>query len=174
MTVVGTNEIYRWENLVRPFLVHKLLPPPPPHPPLFLMLAWGGGGQNRLTPERTGGGAHPPPPFECLVGQRHWTNALATAMRDNSVQSPEGAYLVPIWNPLGGCSPVHAKAGRPRSALAHATHPQRHTTSEESVVVPTGGVDVPLEPQGVEVPDGFFGSGLMDRDRALMAVKVVA
>ena len=34
---MGKNEIYRWVNLVGPFLVHKLLgvPAPPPPPPLF-------------------------------------------------------------------------------------------------------------------------------------------
>ena len=31
----GKNEICRWENLVRPFLVHKLLGPSPPPPPPF-------------------------------------------------------------------------------------------------------------------------------------------
>ena len=30
-TTVGTNEIYHWENLVGPFLVHTIPPPPPPH-----------------------------------------------------------------------------------------------------------------------------------------------
>ena len=30
VTIVGKNEIYNRENLVGPFLVHKLLPPPPP------------------------------------------------------------------------------------------------------------------------------------------------
>ena len=34
VTIVGKNEIYHWENLVGPFLVHTLLPLPPP-PPLF-------------------------------------------------------------------------------------------------------------------------------------------
>ena len=43
VTIAGTNEIYRWEDLVGPFLVHKLLgpkppAPPPPPPPLLLML----------------------------------------------------------------------------------------------------------------------------------------
>ena len=36
VTIVGKNEINRWENLVGPFLVHTLLgpsPPPPVHPP---------------------------------------------------------------------------------------------------------------------------------------------
>ena len=33
VTTVGTNEIYYWENLVGPFLVHKPLVPDPP--PLF-------------------------------------------------------------------------------------------------------------------------------------------
>ena len=35
-TIVGNNEICRWENLVGPFLVHNILgprPPPPPSPP---------------------------------------------------------------------------------------------------------------------------------------------
>ena len=32
VTIVGNNEIYRWENLVGPFLVHKLLGPRPPPP----------------------------------------------------------------------------------------------------------------------------------------------
>ena len=35
-TIVGKNEIYNWENLVRQFLVHKFLGPrPPPLPPLI-------------------------------------------------------------------------------------------------------------------------------------------
>ena len=34
MTIVGNNEIYRRENPVEPFLVHKLLGPIPPLPPL--------------------------------------------------------------------------------------------------------------------------------------------
>ena len=29
MTIVGKNNIYHWENLVGPFLVHKLLDPTP-------------------------------------------------------------------------------------------------------------------------------------------------
>ena len=42
MTIVGKNEIYNWEDLVGPFLVHNLLGPrpPPPLPPL-LILPWG-------------------------------------------------------------------------------------------------------------------------------------
>ena len=35
VTIVGNNEIYKRENLVGPFLVHKLLGPRPPTPPLF-------------------------------------------------------------------------------------------------------------------------------------------
>ena len=39
-TIVGENEIHRWENLVGPFSVHKVLgprtpPPPSPLPPLL-------------------------------------------------------------------------------------------------------------------------------------------
>ena len=33
---MGNNEVYRWEHLMGPFVVHALLPPPPPpgpHPP---------------------------------------------------------------------------------------------------------------------------------------------
>ena len=30
--IMGKNEIYRWENLVGPFLVHKLSGPKPPPP----------------------------------------------------------------------------------------------------------------------------------------------
>ena len=30
VTIMETDEIYHWENLVGPFLVHKFLPPPPP------------------------------------------------------------------------------------------------------------------------------------------------
>ena len=36
VTIVGKNEVYHWENLVGPFVIHKLLgprPPPPPPPP---------------------------------------------------------------------------------------------------------------------------------------------
>ena len=33
VTIVGRNETYNWENLVEPFLVHKLLGPKPPLPP---------------------------------------------------------------------------------------------------------------------------------------------
>ena len=33
VTIVGTNKIYNWENLVEPSLVHKLLGPRPPPPP---------------------------------------------------------------------------------------------------------------------------------------------
>ena len=35
VTIVGKNEIYNRENLVRPFLVHQVLgpKPPPPLPP---------------------------------------------------------------------------------------------------------------------------------------------
>ena len=35
VTIAGKNEIYNWENLVRPFLVHQVLgpKPPPPLPP---------------------------------------------------------------------------------------------------------------------------------------------
>ena len=34
VTIAGKNEIYRWENLIGPFLVHKLLgPSPSPSPP---------------------------------------------------------------------------------------------------------------------------------------------
>ena len=40
MTIAGHNEIYRWENPVWPFLVHKLLGPRTPPPPL-LLLPWG-------------------------------------------------------------------------------------------------------------------------------------
>ena len=37
VTIVGKNEIYNWENLIGPFLVHKLLGPrPPPSPPLLI------------------------------------------------------------------------------------------------------------------------------------------
>ena len=39
VTIVGTNEIYRWENLVRPVLGCKILGPRPP-PPLLLILPW--------------------------------------------------------------------------------------------------------------------------------------
>ena len=37
--IVGRNEIYRWENLVGPFLVHKLLGPrpPPPSSPILIL-----------------------------------------------------------------------------------------------------------------------------------------
>ena len=35
VTIVGENENCNWEDLVKPFLVHKLLgPKPPPLPPL--------------------------------------------------------------------------------------------------------------------------------------------
>ena len=46
VTIVGKSEIYRWENLVGPFLVHKLLGPrPPPSSPLpYTSLPLGGGG----------------------------------------------------------------------------------------------------------------------------------
>ena len=47
VTIVGKNEIYGTENLIGPFLVHKLLgPSPPPRPPAppvlssILVLAW--------------------------------------------------------------------------------------------------------------------------------------
>ena len=46
VTIVGKNEIYRWENLIGPFLVPELLgrrPAAPPHSSL-LLLAWAGGG----------------------------------------------------------------------------------------------------------------------------------
>ena len=45
-TVVGQNEMYRRENLIGPFLVHKLLGPRPPLPPLppFSRFPGGGGG----------------------------------------------------------------------------------------------------------------------------------
>ena len=33
VTIVGNNEIYRWEHLMKPFLVHKLPGPSPPPPP---------------------------------------------------------------------------------------------------------------------------------------------
>ena len=35
MTIVGKNEIYHWESLVGPFLVHKLLGPTPPPSPFW-------------------------------------------------------------------------------------------------------------------------------------------
>ena len=49
MTIVGKNDIYNWENLVTPFLVHKLLGPShPPPPPLFQYIP----GSGRPTPWR--------------------------------------------------------------------------------------------------------------------------
>ena len=36
MTIVGKNEMYRWENLAGLFLMHKLLAPLPP-PPLLIL-----------------------------------------------------------------------------------------------------------------------------------------
>ena len=43
VTIVGKTEIYNRENLIGPFLVHKLLGlrPPPPPPPALLLLPWG-------------------------------------------------------------------------------------------------------------------------------------
>ena len=35
VTIEGKHEIYKRENLVRPFLVHTLLAPRPPPPPPF-------------------------------------------------------------------------------------------------------------------------------------------
>ena len=47
VTIVGKNEIYNRENLVRPFLVHQVLgpkpPPPPPPPPPAQKKPWGRG-----------------------------------------------------------------------------------------------------------------------------------
>ena len=62
MNIVGKNEIYIWENLFGPFLVHELLGPRPP-PPSLLMSAW-------QPPQNT----HPPPPLE---PQQVWRRASA-------------------------------------------------------------------------------------------------
>ena len=40
VTTVGKNEIYKRENPIGPFLVHKLLGPRPPPPPPLLILPW--------------------------------------------------------------------------------------------------------------------------------------
>ena len=37
-TIVGKNEIDRWENLVGPFLVHKFFGPRPPSPLLIPLI----------------------------------------------------------------------------------------------------------------------------------------
>ena len=43
VTIVGENKTYGWENLIGPFLVHKLLGPrtPPPHQPLLIQATSG-------------------------------------------------------------------------------------------------------------------------------------
>ena len=61
VTIVGKNEIYNRENLVRPFLVHQVLgpKPPPPLPPATQKKPWGGGA----------GASPPPPPFHAVTAR---------------------------------------------------------------------------------------------------------
>ena len=79
VTIVGKNEIYKRENLVRLFLVHKLLGPKPPPPPLKRRP-----GPHRSLDSRAGGntggrflgrpvqtvGDHVSPPASCAAGSR--------------------------------------------------------------------------------------------------------
>ena len=61
VTIVGKNEIYRWENFVGPFLLHTLLGPSPPSLPLLSsntsLQEWGGGGG--IPPRVLSGGEMP-------------------------------------------------------------------------------------------------------------------
>ena len=61
VTIVGQNEIYRWENLVGPFLVHKLLGPRPP-PPTNTPLKHSPAGGSETGPATTPSSPPDPPP----------------------------------------------------------------------------------------------------------------
>ena len=158
VTIVGKNEIYNSQNLVRPFLVHQVLgpKPPPPLPPPAQKKPWGGSARSPPPPPHfvdkhipgpcAWGSCHapharcvpppaPPPPASAVAhagreGDR--CQAVHEGAQEGHVDNGEGAAPPP--SPRDPCR-VHKDHHRPRlETMAPRLRPSNH---HESQHVPT-------------------------------------
>ena len=117
LTIVGKNEIYRWENLVGAFLVHKFLGP---RPPSLLIHPWGGGWASDFVARTVR------EPTACIWGAwQGWVRACVVL-----AQTALGIG----WVTCSGCwalRPRHPLPHEPRRCSAAVTQRQWHTEAAE-------------------------------------------